>query len=88
MANILPFEFGRPTDIEALEDHVVLALFAAECVYGKPRTRMEASYLVDEDGESCVLRADRDAGEAAARIFTGLAARLGDAAFKVQKVAP
>ena len=37
------FAFPKTTDLDALEDDVCLAVFTAECLYGKPRTRIEAS---------------------------------------------
>ena len=65
---------------------VALAIFAAECVYGRPRVRMETSYLVAQDGKSCVLQVAGESGEAAARIFSGLAAvRCGEAGFQIHR---
>ena len=46
MANIIRFAYLGEADAGAVEADVALAIFAAECVYGKPRTRLEASYLV------------------------------------------
>jgi hypothetical protein len=82
---ILKFEVAGETDREAVEADVALAIFAAECIYGKPRTRIETSFLVDQEGQACVIRAEGEAGEAAARIFAGLtAARLGEGAYAVR----
>lgn len=89
MSNILRFAFtgdSPPADIEA---DIALAIFAAECVYGRPRVRMEASYLVDDAGKACVLEVGGEAGEAAARVFAGLtAARVGEEAFTVRRLQP
>ena len=75
---------GAKEDIEA---DVALAIFTAECVYGRPRVRMEASYLVDDAGKSCVIDVRGEAGEAAARVFTGLTtARIGEQAFQVKRL--
>ena len=85
---MLRFNFKESADREAVEDDLGVAIFAAECVYGKPRVRMEASYLVDEDGKSCALDVRGEAGEAAARIFAGIAAaRVGEAGFSVRREA-
>ncbi len=86
MSQVLQFKF-REANCETVEADVALAIFAAECVYGRPRVRMEASYLVDEDGGACVLEIDGDAGESVARVFAGLcAARLGEEAYSVHRV--
>lgn len=87
MADILRFEFLGEPDPEAVEADVALAIFAAECVYGKPRTRLEASYLVADSGQTCVLKSEGEAGDAAARILAGLSAvRVGEVAFRVRHV--
>ena len=54
MNQVLRFKFSE-ADRETVEADVALAIFAAECVYGRPRVRIEASYLVDEGGTACVL---------------------------------
>lgn len=87
MANIIRFDYAGEPDAGAVETDVALAIFAAECIYGKPRTRLEASYLVADSGKTCVLRAAGEAGEAAARILTGLtSARVGEVAFTVRRL--
>jgi len=86
MSQVLRFKFSEASR-ETVEADVALAIFAAECVYGRPRVRMEASYLVDEDGRACVLEVAGEAGESVARVFAGLcAARLGEEAFTVHRV--
>ncbi len=86
MSQVLRFKF-REANREKVEADVALAIFAAECVYGRPRVRMEASYLVDGDGGACVLEIDGEAGQSLARVFAGLcAARLGEESYFVQRV--
>ena len=87
MGNVLRFAFPEGGEKEDVEADIALAIFTAECVYGRPRVRMEASYLVDDDGKSCVIDVGGESGEAAARVFTGLtAARVGEEAFSVKRV--
>jgi len=87
MGKLLRFGFKADTDPKTIENDLALAIFSAECVYGKPRVRMEASYLVAEDGKHCVLDLSGESGEAAARIFAGLAAvRVGEDGFTVQRL--
>jgi hypothetical protein len=82
---ILKFSLPGERDRDAVEADVALALFAAECVFGRPRVRLEASYVVADGGSACVLKASGEAGEAAARIFAGLtAARVGEEGYRVR----
>ena len=87
MSHVVRFAFPEGGEKEDVEADIALAIFTAECVYGRPRVRMEASYLVEDDGMSCVIDVEGEAGEAAARVFTGLtAARVGERAFSVKRV--
>lgn len=85
MSQVFQFKF-KEVSREAVEVDIALAIFAAECVYGRPRVRMEASYLVDEDGSACVLEIGGEAGDSVARVFAGLsAARLGEEGYSVHR---
>ncbi len=87
MTTAMRFTFGGAHEKEAVEGDLTFALFVAGCVFGRPRLRLETGYLVAEDGGSCVLRTDGEAGEAAARIFAELTAlRVGDQAFSVERL--
>ena len=67
MGTVLRFTFAEGADVRAVEGDMAMAIFAAECVYGRPRARMETSYLVDESGRACVVDICGEAGEVAAR---------------------
>ena len=87
MSTVLRFSFNEAGSKDEVEGDIALAIFTAECVYGRPRVRMEARYVVDDDGATCVLGVDGEAGEAAARVFTGLtAARVGERSFSVRRL--
>jgi hypothetical protein len=87
MSTVLRFSFNEASLKDEIESDIALAIFTAECVYGRPRVRMEARYVVDEDGATCVLGVDGEAGEAAARVFTGLtSARVGERSFSVRRL--
>ena len=79
MSKLARFSFKEDENRETVEADIALAIFTAECVYGRPRVRMETSYLVDEGGKTCVVEVCGEAGETAARVFAGLVAarRLG-----------
>ena len=70
-----------------LESDACLAIFSAECVYGRPRTRIEVSYLADADGSGCVFAVGGPAGEMALQVFIGLCGeRFGETGFNVVPV--
>ncbi len=87
-STITRFEFPNGAHVEAIEADIALAILCAECIYGRPRVRMEVSYVVDPGGKSCVLETAGEAGDAVARVFAGLlATRLGEHAYKVRRLA-
>lgn len=87
MHTTLRFGFTEGNDREGIEADMALAIFAAECVYGRPRVRMEASYLVDDEGRTCVVDVAGESGQAVARVFAGLTAvRVGEEAFTVRRL--
>ena len=88
MSEIIRFRFPDESTHDDVEGDVALAVFVAECVYGRPRVRIEAGYDVDAHGRLCVLQVGGDAGEATARIIAGLAAvRFGEGGYEVERQA-
>ena len=64
---------------------MILAIFAAESVCGKPRVRLEVSYPVPPYGSSGVLRVGGKSAEAC--LFNGREpVRTGEPGFKVQRL--
>lgn len=87
MREIVVFTFPDPADREAVEDDLALAIFTAECQYGRPQTRLEMKYLIAPDGTRCVTDVSGPAGEAALRVFVGLsAARCGEGHFSLERL--
>src|SRR5438093_13111224 len=81
------FRLPTPGDHPAVEADLGLALFAAACLYGEPRLRLEAGYAAKPDGSTVVIEARGPAGEAVVRIFLGLAsARVGDDLVAVEAI--
>jgi hypothetical protein len=87
MSEVLRFEFQGERDARELEGDLGLAILCAECIYGRPRVRMEISYVVDPSGKAAVLETCGEAGDAAARMFAGLVgARLGEESYQVRRL--
>ena len=86
MHEVVRFVFPESGRREAIESDISLAIFSAECLFGRPRTRLEVSYLVDDRGGRCVLRVRGEAGETALQVFVGLCGeRFGEDGFRVER---
>ncbi|MCZ2111758.1 MAG: hypothetical protein LC118_19730 [Dehalococcoidia bacterium] len=82
------FKFVKTHGKEEVESDAALAIFTAECVHGRPKTRLAVRYLVADDGSTAVFETEGEAGEAALRVFLGLcSARFGDDGFQVERLA-
>jgi hypothetical protein len=87
MATTWRFLFTPPWSPGELEADLRLAVFAAECVHGGTALELEAGYFTEADGRAAVIRSFGPAGDALARIFTGLlATRLGETGFRVEPI--
>jgi hypothetical protein len=87
MAERTRFKFANNQDRSVVEDDIALAIFTAECVYGRPQTRLQVRYLVADGGASAVLETDGQAGDAVLRVFIGLcSARFGEGGYFVEPV--
>jgi hypothetical protein len=87
MTRVLRFRFPEDAEPREVENDVCLAIFTAECLYGRPRTRLEVSYLFDADGSQCVIDNRGPAGEMAVHVFVGLCGeRFGEAGYEVEPV--
>ena len=84
MGKIIRFTFHAEPDPEDIEADLALAIFAAECLHGRPQVRLETRYLVSTNGQTCVMETTGPAGESAAQVFAGLAAaRFGEEAVSI-----
>lgn len=84
---ICRFTFGRGTDREPIEGQLARAIEVAEILHGSARVRLDAGYVMSEDGRQLVLDATTTVGECIAQIFTGLLSRrLGEKGFSVERV--
>jgi hypothetical protein len=87
MGTITRFEFLPKADAGAVEADIALAILCGECIYGRPRVRMEVSYVVDPGGKAAVVETGGEAGDAVARVFAGLlSVHLGEQAYRVRRL--
>jgi hypothetical protein len=86
MSERMKFQFPAP-DRDGVEEDISLGIFTAECIYGRPRTRLDVAYFLTGDGRRAVIDVKGPAGETALRVIVGLlAARFGEDGYQVERV--
>ena len=82
------YNFAATVPLGDVEQSLLLAVLATECLHGRSLVRLDASFCLDNDKRSCVVDAATEVGRAIARIFTGFLTReFGERAFKVERIA-
>lgn len=85
-ADAYRFEFRSDVSLSDAEKSLHLALFAVEGIFGRAQIRLDARYVLDEDGHAVVLDTTTLIGETALRVFTGLLLReFGEDDFSVRR---
>ncbi len=80
------YHFSTGVSMSAVEESLLLAVLAAECLHGSAVVRLEAAYCLDEQKRSCVVDATTAVGRDLARIFAGFVSReFGEQAFRVER---
>ena len=81
------YNFGSTVPFQDIEESLLLAVLATECLHGRALVRLNASFWLDPMKRSCVVNAATEVGQAIARIFTGFLIReFGEKDFKVRRV--
>jgi hypothetical protein len=85
---IYRYRIGRKVSPKDVEETLLLALVAAEGLYGAARVEMEAACHVDPDSGCGVIDASNEVGRDVARIFTCfLIHEFGRDAVEIRQVA-
>ena len=80
------YQFNESVSAQDIEESLQLAILGAEGLHGPARVRLEASYHLDNENNTCVVDATTDVGRDVCRLFTGFAIReFGEGAFTVRK---
>jgi len=78
------YRFANRVPTKELENTFMLALLAAESVFGHTRVRMECYFVLDKKARRCRIDCSGEVGSLLARIFTGYATReFGEAAVRI-----
>jgi len=59
---IYRYQFGDAVSSRDVEETLLLAVLAAECLHGAARVRLDASYWMDEGARACVVDASTTVG--------------------------
>ena len=82
------YHFKATVPLGEVEESLLLAVLATECLHGRSLVRLDASFCLDATKRSCVVDAATEVGRAIACIFPGFITReFGETAFKVERIA-
>ena len=80
------YRFQRDVPFEEIDDTLMLATLAVECMYGRTQIHLDARFQAHRKDNSCWIEADTEVGRNIANIFTGMMVRLfGEKSFKVER---
>lgn len=80
------YSFNDKLPLQNIEDSLFLAVLATECLYGRSRIRLDASFCLKKKKRFCVIDASTEVGYHIARIFTGfLISEFGVEAFRIKR---
>ena len=81
------YRFNDDVPARELEESLLLAILAVECLLGESRVRLDARYCLRARDGVCVIDAGSDVGRDINRIFTGFVSReFGRDAFEVHRI--
>lgn len=85
--SVYRYEFSEEVAGGVVESQLALSVVVAECIYGRARVRLEASYFMSEDNRKLVLAGSQEVGRYVAHLLTGLLIReIGEDQFAVEQV--
>jgi len=81
------YRFEKQVPFEEIDDTLMLATLAAECIHGRTRIHLDARFQATRKDNVCWIDADNEVGQHIARMFGGFMVRLfGEQAFKVERL--
>lgn len=87
MSEVYRFQFKNKIPSKVVEETLYWAVFNAESVFGKPKVRLDASFLFDKEKNICVIDKSTEVGKHIAQVFTSLISKeYGEDSFKVERI--
>lgn len=81
------YDFDAKLPFQDVEESLLLAVLATECLHGRTQVRLDAYFCLDPSKRTCVVDAATEVGQAIARIFTGFLIReFGEEDFRVERI--
>lgn len=81
------FNFKRNVDMIDVEDSLMLAALAAECLHGRTAIKLDAVFSLSRDKGEATIRIDSEIGRAIGLIFCGFAMKeFGETSFRVARL--
>ncbi len=82
------YRFTEAVPMQEAEDSLMLAVLAAEGIYGRSRVRLETSFALDAAKRACVIDASTEVGQHVSRVFTTfITKQFGEEAFRLERLA-
>lgn len=79
--------FAAGVPAEEIESSLLLAVLAAEALYGETRVRLDAEHAFDPAHKACVIGAGTEVGADLNQLFVSFASRqFGADSFRVERV--
>jgi hypothetical protein len=70
MTRAYKYEFGEGSDLRDVEDTLMLALLAAEGIFGEARVRLDGAYSIDREARTATVDAATAVGQVVNAVFT------------------
>ena len=85
MKHVCRFLFDEDVDSRVIESEIIQAILTTEDVFGQPKVRLSASYLVSKN--KAVIDVTDEVGEHIAKVFTGrIGRKVGHNCFSVERI--
>lgn len=86
MTRAYRYQFGEGSDLRDVEDTLLLALLAAEGIFGEARVRLDGGYSIDRDARTATVDASTVVGQIVNAVFTTFAIKeFGRDGFTVRR---
>jgi hypothetical protein len=87
MKEVYRYRFEDDVPLDDVEESLLLAVLAAECLHGQARVRLNAGYCFDKKRFCCIIDASTTVGQTISKLFTGFCIReFGEDSFKVERL--
>lgn len=85
-AEVYRYSFPTTVPFEDVEASLLLAVMAAESLYGQTQVRLDAGHALDSEKRQLVIDAGTPVGRDLNRLFHGFVSReLGDDTFQIER---